>query len=212
MAIFKSFLLGNVKQSVSNLTMYIAKGVSIVRGKPLNVHNPRTQKQIIQREKMKALTGLVRSFKPALAIGFPRTSGLVSSSNRFVRANMEAVTVDDDFKATVDFSKLVCSAESLKTPKVTVTFKQEEGQFVFSQAVQRDSVICSGTDVVFAVVYEKAQRESEVFQLNTRKKGGETIASLPEDWEIENCEFYAFARNQEGTQTSATSYLTPDIV
>lgn len=58
MAIFRSFLLGDVKKSVANLTMYIAKGVSIVRGKPLNVHNPRTDKQRIQRAKMKALVGL----------------------------------------------------------------------------------------------------------------------------------------------------------
>lgn len=42
MAIFRSFLLGDVKKSVANLTMYIAKGVNIVRSGPLNVHNPRT--------------------------------------------------------------------------------------------------------------------------------------------------------------------------
>lgn len=39
MAIFRSFLLGDVKKSVANLTMYIAKGVSIVRSKPLNVQD-----------------------------------------------------------------------------------------------------------------------------------------------------------------------------
>ena len=66
MAIFRSFLLGDVKKSVANLTMYIAKGVSIVRSKPLNVHNPRTDKQRIQRAKMKALVGLVVS-----ALRFP---------------------------------------------------------------------------------------------------------------------------------------------
>ncbi len=33
MAIFNSFLLGNVKKSVANLTMYGVKGVSIVRVK-----------------------------------------------------------------------------------------------------------------------------------------------------------------------------------
>ena len=72
MAIFRSFLLGDVKKSVANLTMYIAKGVSIVRSKPLNVHNPRTDKQRIQRAKMKALVGLVSGFGPALSIGYPQ--------------------------------------------------------------------------------------------------------------------------------------------
>lgn len=83
MAIFRSFLLGDVKKSVANLTMYIAKGVSIVRGKPLNVHNPRTGKQQVQRAKMKTLVRLVSGFGPVLTIGYPSTAGLVSANNRF---------------------------------------------------------------------------------------------------------------------------------
>ena len=95
MAIFRSFLLGDVKKSVANLTMYIAKGVSIVRSKPLDVHNPRTDKQRIQRAKMKALVGLAGGFGPALSIGYPQVVGLKSANNRFVQDNMEIVTVDD---------------------------------------------------------------------------------------------------------------------
>lgn len=132
MAIFRSFLLGDVKKSVANLTMYIAKGVSIVRGKPLNVHNPRTDKQRIQRAKMKALVGLAGGFGPALSVGYPQVPGLKSANNRFVQDNMEIVTVDDAFKATVDFSKLVCSSGHLKVPKVSVSFKEDEKQFVFT--------------------------------------------------------------------------------
>ena len=110
MAIFRSFLLGDVKKSVANLTMYIAKGVSIVRSKPLDVHNPRTDKQRIQRAKMKALVGLAGGFGPALSIGYPQVVGLKSANNRFVQDNMEIVTVDDAFKATIDFSRLLVRA------------------------------------------------------------------------------------------------------
>lgn len=207
MAIFRSFLLGDVKKSVANLTMYIAKGVSIVRGKPLNVHNPRTDKQQVQRARMKALVELVSGFGPALPVGYPQTTGLVSANNRFVQDNMEAVTVDEEFKATVDFSKLVCSSGHLKAPKVAVSFKEADNQFVFTQAAQQQTLTCNPADIAWVVVYEKVQHESEVYQLKTRKEGGEVAADLPEDWESGNCEFYAFARNQKGTQASRTSYL-----
>ncbi len=207
MAIFRSFLLGDVKKSVANLTMYLAKGVSIVRSKPLDVHNPRTDKQRIQRAKMKALVGLAGGFGPALSIGYPQVVGLKSANNRFVQDNMEIVTVDDAFKATIDFSRLVCSSGHLKAPKVAVSFKEEEKQFVFTQTVQQQTLTCNPTDVAWVVVYEKVQHESEVYPLKARKEGGEVMAELPEDWESANCEFYTFARNQEGTQTSRTSYL-----
>ena len=120
---------------------------------------------------------------------------------------MEIVTVDDAFKATIDFSRLVCSSGHLKVPKVSVSFKEEEKQFVFTQTVQQQTLTCNPTDVAWVVVYEKVQHESEVYPLKARKEGGEVTAELPEDWESANCEFYTFARNQEGTQTSRTSYL-----
>lgn len=207
MAIFRSFLLGDVKKSVANLTMYITKGVSIVRSKPLNVHNPRTDKQLVQRAKMKALVKLVSGFGPALSVGYPQIAGLTNANNRFVHDNMETITVDAEFQATVDFSKLVCSSGHLKVPKVSVSFKKDEEQFVFTQTVQKQTLTCNPTDIAWVVVYEKVQHESEVYLLKARKDGGEVTAELPEDWDSGNCEFYAFARNQEGTQTSRTSYL-----
>lgn len=207
MAIFRSFLLGDVKKSVANLTMYIAKGVSIVRSKPLNIHNPRTGKQRIQRAKMKTLIELVSGFGPALSAGYPQTTGLVSANNRFVQDNMEIVTVDDEFKTTVDFTKLVCSSGHLKVPKVAVSFNEAEKQFVFTQTVQQQTLTGNPADLAWVVVYEKVQHESEIYPLKARKEGGEVTADLPEDWKTDNCEFYTFARNQEGTQASRTSYL-----
>ena len=103
---FQIFLLGDVKKSVANLTMYIAKGVSIVRSKPLNVHNPRTEKQQVQRARMKTLVRLVSGFGPALSVGYPPATGLVSPNNRFVQDNMAAVTVDDDSRLAWIIPKL----------------------------------------------------------------------------------------------------------
>lgn len=207
MAIFRSFLLGDVKNSVANLTMYISKGVSIVRGKPLNVHNPRTEKQLVQRAKMKTLVELGRGFGPTLTLGYPHLKGLVSAINHFVKDNMEAVTVESGMKATVDFSKLVCSSGNLKVPKVAVSFKIEDSKFVFTQTVQRQTLTSNPEDVAYVVVYEKVQHEAEAYQLNTRKVGGVVEEELPEDWVIDNCEFYVFALNQGRTQASRTSYL-----
>ena len=208
MAIFRSFLLGDVKKSVANLTMYIAKGVSIVRGKPLNVHNPRTEKQQVQRAKMKALVRLVSGFGSALAVGYPLVKGLVSANNRFVQDNMEAVTVGSDFTATIDYSRIVCSAAGrLKAPKVAVSYDASGSQFMFTQSVQEQTPTCDPEDVAWVVAYEKVQNEAEIYPLKTRREGGEVKADLPEDWDIDNCEFYAFARNGKGTKVSRTTHL-----
>ena len=208
MAIFNSFLLGNVKKSVANLTMYGVKGVSIVRGKPLNVRNPRTDKQRVQRAKMALLVQLAKRFRPVFRISYPGIVGLKSGIHCFIQDNLGAVTLDARFQATVDFKKLVCSSDGLKLPKVAVAYRQEDNQFVFTQTVQKRTFSCDTSDVVWVVAYEKVQKETEVYELNTREKGGVTAEELPEDWVAENCEFYAFARNETGTQVSRTSHFT----
>ena len=211
MAIFESFLLGNVKKSVANLTMYIAKGVNVVRSKPLNVHNPKTDKQRMQRAKMKALIDLVPGFTPVLSLGYPRTSGLTSAQNRFVQDNMAAVTVDELFQATVDFKQLVCSSGRLKVPVVSLNINSETRGLTFNQSIQERTLTVDPTDVAWVVVYEKALGEVEAYELGDRATGGEFTETLPADWDVEQCEFYVFARNVAGTAASRTVHLEPEI-
>lgn len=54
MAIHDSVLLGAMSQSVDNLTMCVCRKLRIVRHKAKHVTNPRTDKQRVQRAKMKA--------------------------------------------------------------------------------------------------------------------------------------------------------------
>lgn len=208
MGIFNSYLLGSVKKSVGNLTMYVAKGVSIVRGKPLSIHNPRTEKQQIQRAKMKALNELSSSFTAILSMSYPRTTGLVHASNRFVRDNMEAVRVDEDFKATVDFEKLTLSSGKLKPVKISVRCAEDGATLTFTQTAQAQKLAVNPKDKAYVVVYEKEQKEADIFELKPRREGGETVVNMPEEWQIGHCEFYAFVRNESGSLTSRSTRLT----
>ncbi|HIX03140.1 MAG TPA: hypothetical protein H9863_03365 [Candidatus Odoribacter faecigallinarum] len=212
MAIFESFLLGNVTKSVSNLTMYIAKGVNVVRGKPLKIHNPRTNKQKTQRAKMKALMELVPNFVPVLPYGYPKTAGFVRAQNCFVQDNMAAVTVDDiSFEATVNFEQLVCSSGHLKAPVVSLSIDAASRSMTFTQSIQQPMLTVDPTDVAWVVGYEKALGEVALYELGNRATGGEFPFELPEDWDVEQCVFYLFARNVAGTDVSRTVYLEAEI-
>lgn len=208
MGIFNSYLLGSVKKSVGNVTMYVARGVSIVRGKPLKTHNPRTDKQLIQRSRMRALVNVATNLAGVLPESYPRTQGLVHASNRFVRDNMQAVTVDEDFNATVDYGKLVISSGRLKRIKVEVKYSAESNMLTFTQTAQPTRLAVNPRDIAYVVAYEKEVGESEIFELKPRKEGGEITLSLPEEWNANNCEFYTFVRNEAGSQTSRTTHLS----
>lgn len=107
--------------------------------------------------------------------------------NGFVSANLQAVTVDEGFVATVDYSKLACSSDlKLRTPKVTATLADKS--ITFTQESQEASSWANRDDQVYAVVYEKALNEVEMVKLRERGENGVTslryrkTGRLPKCW------------------------------
>ena len=84
MAIHDSVLLGAMSQSVDNLTMCVCRKLRIVRHKAKHVTNPRTDKQRVQRAKMKATIELAQAFAPIAKIGFPAMAAGQTGYNGFV--------------------------------------------------------------------------------------------------------------------------------
>ena len=193
MAIHDSVLLGAMSQSVDNLTMCVCRKLRIVRHKAKHVTNPRTDKQRVQRAKMKAAIELAQAFAPIAKIGFPAMAAGQTGYNGFVSANLQ----------TVDYSKLACSSDlKLRTPKVTATLADKS--ITFTQESQEASSWANRDDQVYAVVYEKALNEVEMVKLRERGENGVTSFALPEDWTAAEVLVYAFATTVAGRRTSRT--------
>ena len=212
MALFKSFLLGDVRKSVANVTMYAgANGYSIARGKRNTVRNPRTPAQLTQRAKLKALEEASRYFAPAAALGFPGRKGGNTFYNAFVSSNMAAVTVDENYEPTIDFEKLKCAAGSLQNGKVTITVDEENGKVMVSQEAQtRWNTVANPTDVLHVVIYEKTKKEMIVEACRNRKEAGSTSIAMDEGWSKENLVFYAFMLSKDKRKASDSMVIRPE--
>ena len=124
MAIHDSVLLGAMSQSVDNLTMCVCRKLRIVRHKAKHVTNPRTDKQRVQRAKMKATIELAQAFAPIAKIGSsdlklrtPKvTATLADKSITFTQESQEAsswANRDDQVYAVV-YEKALNEVEMVK--------------------------------------------------------------------------------------------------
>ena len=196
MALFKSFVLGEVRKSVANITMYSgANGYSIARGKRSTMRNPKTPGQLAQRAKMKALQKVSLYFAPAAELGFPGRKAGSTFYNAFVKANMQAVTVDEEYNPTIDYEKIALNEE-----QNIVTITQE--------AQSRWSVVANPTDVLYVVVYEKTGNQMIVEPCRNRQENGVTTISLDSGWVKENLEVYAFMLSKDKRKASKSKRLT----
>lgn len=206
MAIFNSVLVGGARNSVDNITMYESGGQRIARRKPMKVKNPRTEKQLRQRAKMKFLSELSVGFLEVAAVGFARRDARLSAANAFVQANMGNVTLDEDFVATMDYGLLACSADKkLKRPLVTATLSGSS--LTFNLTAQEAWGSAKKDDQVYGVLFEEATGESVLVALGTRGEEMSLPVDLPAEWAVENVHAYAFASSANGKRTSATTAL-----
>lgn len=180
MALFKSFVLGEVRKSVANITMYSgANGYSIARGKRSTMRNPKTPGQLAQRAKMKALQKVSLYFAPAAEFGFPGRKAGSTFYNAFVKANMQAVTVDEEYNPTIDYEKIVCAEGSLQDGTLAVALNEDQDMITITQEAQsRWSVVANPTDVLYVVVYEKTGNQMIVEPCRNRQENGVTTISL----------------------------------
>ena len=213
MALFKSFVLGEVRKSVANITMYAgANGYSIARGKRSTMGNPRTPGQLTQRAKMKALQVASLYFAPAAELGFPGRKAGSTFYNAFVKANMKAVTVDEEYRPTIDYEKIVCAEGSLQDGTLTVSLNEDQDMITITQEAQsRWSVVANPTDVLYVVVYEKTGNQMIVEPCRNRQENGVTTIGLDDGWVKENLEVYAFMLSKDKRKASNSKRLMVEM-
>jgi len=210
MALFRSFVLGEVRKSVANITMYAgANGYSIARGKRSTVRNPKTPGQLTQRAKMKALQEVSLYFAPAAELGFPGRKAGSTFYNAFIKANMKAVRIDEGYNPTIDYEQIVCAEGCLQEGTLFVSLNEEENVLTINQEAQkRWSVVADPTDVLYVVVYEKTGNQMIVEPCRSRQENGMTTIKLDDGWVKENLEMYAFMLSKDKRKASNSRRLT----
>lgn len=208
MANFDSYLLGKTRGSVGNVTMCYTRGKNIARAKVFKRKDNPTPENLVQRAKMKMLVQLSRQLLPVIQKGFVGV-GNGSTSNAFVAKNMDAIVVDKNYEATIDFDLLKMAFGMLYAPKVVVTYDAESKQYAFQQEMQEEeSGYAFADDLVFAVLYETARGRARLVALKSRGESGNTNYALPEEWDSKEVKVYCFGTLKNGREASDSCALT----
>ena len=208
MAIFNSFLLGQVSKSVGNVTMCQLRGESVARGKIKFRRDNPTPEVLDMRAKIRELGGLGKRLVPVIRKGFVGVGGS-TTSNAFVKMNLGAVDVTAEHVATVDFDRLKLASGVLIPPSMTVTVDALGSQFTVSAAAQEAmSGFAALEDLLWLVFIDTDLRQAVMLNVGTRENGGMATFSLPENWTAEQVKAYCFATSENGKEVSDSKLLT----
>lgn len=120
----QGFLRGVGK--VENLVLSQTGGVTIARAYQPNVKNPKTDKQVDQRARLKLASQIAAAMSPVIAI--PK-NGLVSARNAFIKKNMDLITAMQG-TAEMMYAKIQLTNGSNPLPPLKASFS-DNGYFSF---------------------------------------------------------------------------------
>ncbi|MDD4968393.1 MAG: DUF6266 family protein [Paludibacter sp.] len=119
MSVAQNPLLGPMRNSMANFTMYTLNGMNIVRSKPFKVKDPKTEKQLNNRARISLFAKTYHKFKSILVLGFPERDVTKSPQNMLVSVNFTTAFVMVDKVPVINYPLLLLAKGSL--PKVTIT-------------------------------------------------------------------------------------------
>jgi len=119
MSITQNPLLGPMRKSMGNFTMYSYHGMNIVRSKAFQPKDPKSEKQLNMRSRMSRIAEMYQTFSSIIGLGFPEREERQSAQNMFVSANFKTAFVQEDNTPVISYPLMLLAKGTL--PPVTIT-------------------------------------------------------------------------------------------
>jgi hypothetical protein len=206
MSIAQNPLLGPMRKSMGNFTIYSYNGMNIVRSKPFRVRDAKSEKQLNVRARMIGLGATYRDLSSIIGLGFPENSETKSPQNMFVSANYSTAFELVDNKPVISYPLMLVAKGSL--PEVTVTEAVIDAEGIKirydAEALFPD---VTATDEIIACAELKNGALLITRQVLSFESIGTIVLNHPDLQAADVVCCYLFARTGDGKKTSNSVYV-----
>lgn len=212
MAIVQNPITGRTRKKFGSAVFSKQFGKNTLRSKPIEVSNPRTEKQKMQRSKFSLMVELSRMFLSFIRIGFKQSSIGMSEFNTFVKSNIKTVITGVYPNYTIDFPNLIVAKGSLTGAddaavtaeagkKVAVTWNDNSG---YGDALDSDIAM------VLVLNYDKKGMKADTASAT---RGDETCEiTVPDSWVGDTVHVYLSFMTEEGNKVANSVYIDSVVV
>lgn len=205
MGTIKKGILGSFSGKVGNVVGASWRSIAYMRSLPTSMRNPRTEKQVTQRNKFALIGKFLKTIIPVIRVGFKNIAGATNSAYSAAMSHNihHAVKgVYPDFE--IDFQNVTIARGGLY-PASNVTTVCESGKLKFTW----DPSLLNNTsteDRAMVVAYN-ASKEEAVYDLNVATRAeGNGLLEVPRTWDGDAVETFVAFTSEDGAQVSDTVY------
>lgn len=172
-------LIGRASQKFSNAIFQTWKGINVVRSKPLEVANPQSPAQTVQRNKFGAMVALARQYLQTARLGLRSQAVRQSEYNAFISLNID-LQDSDGSGIDISVSEQIIGARGTLAPVEPGTASTTST--TFSTTWNNDRFGAAPTDqVCIGVFYQDVDGKVVAYRELTRSvlASAEAVTNLP---------------------------------
>ena len=200
MGTIKKGILGGFSGKVGTVVGGSWKGIAYMRGQAQSIKNPRTARQVEQREKLKFIVKTLKPFENIINVGFKVGKG--SPMNAAVSYNVKNAVTGTVPNLSLDYEEFMFSRGKLISALAANVSKSSGGILMDFEYIGGD-----GTDLAIAVGINKTTKEVVICEdpENVRDNAS-TFLTTPASWSGAQVACYIVMKSADGTGVSNSFY------
>lgn len=206
MAKINQGILGGFLGRVGNVVGTAWKGKAVIRSRALHVHDPKTPKQLLARQRFAMLQNLAALVGTAnIRAGFKAKARYMTEVNYFVKKNYDAITGSELDNLAVAYADVLVAEGSLPglVLRGTVT-SDDPGSAHIAWINNAGQAEASDADVVRILAVDPEQELTAVFSAN--RSAGSVDLDLPSFMTGHAVHFYLYCIGVDGFKISDSVY------
>ena len=211
MGTIKQGILGGFSGKVGTVVGSSWKGISYMKGRAQSVKNPRTTKQMAQRDKFALANKFIRPIRSFINLGFKTYAKHQSAYNAAMSYTLRNAIKGTYPSLTIDYTKAMVARGSLALP-MEIQKQNVSGQISVSWTDNSGIANALDTDFAMLMAYN-AEKQEAVYDMHTACRGDEGVeVSYPADWSGDTVHIYLAFISEDWTLVSDSQYVGSETI
>lgn len=206
MATIKQGILGGFSGKVGTVVGSSWNGVSYIKAQAQNVKNPRTAKQMAQREKFALAQSFLRPMQSFIKIGYKQYALHQTAYNAAMSYTLKNAIKGSYPNQSIDYTSVMVSRGSLMLPP-NVQKVSNDGEIAISWTDNSGLGNASDTDLAMPLAYNETKHEV-IYDFNYSCRGDEGVSlAYPTNWTGDTVHIYLTFVSDDGTLVADSIYV-----
>ena len=211
MGTIKQGILGGFSGKVGTVVGSSWKGLSYMRGQAQSVKNPRTAKQMAQRDKFALALSFIRPIQSFIKVGFKAYAVHQSEFNAAMSYTLKNAIKGTYPSFTIDYAQAMVSRGSLAKP-LNIQKQNNDNEIAVSWQDNSGTANALDTDYAMIMAYN-ADKQEAVYDMTSTCRGDEgSSLRYPSDWVGDTVHVYLAFVSEDGTLVSDSEYVGSETI